>query len=245
MKRFLIGLSVTVNLLVLAGAIWVATGAPLRAAVRAFVQPAHDRWVSQFAVLPVQPGDVVFLGDSITEGGAWEELFPDVPVRNRGIGGDRTPGALERLDQVTKGQPAKVFLKIGTNDLFVGTPEEEIAANIGTILERIASESPETRAYVQSVLPRQAEWREAVESLNRRLEAVAGEHGATWVDLYPLFLDPDDGSIRDDLANDELHLLGKGYLVWRDHIDELVTKRGELRSGARVKNSVPLGELNS
>ncbi len=60
-----------------------------------------------------------------------------------------------------------------------------------------------------------------MESLNERLEATARSTGATWIDLYPLFLDP-DGSIRDDLANDELHLLGDGYIIWRDHIRELV-----------------------
>jgi hypothetical protein len=38
-----------------------------------------------------------------------------------------------------------------------------------------------------------------------------------WIDLYPRFLAP-DGSIRDDLSNDELHLLGPGYDLWRDAI---------------------------
>jgi hypothetical protein len=39
-------------------------------------------------------GEVVFLGDSITAGGAWHEWFPDVPVVNRGIDGDTS---LDRL----------------------------------------------------------------------------------------------------------------------------------------------------
>ena len=161
---------------------------------------------------------ILTLGDSITEGGAWDELFPDLPVRNRGIGGDTTSGVLDRLDQVSRGRPAKVFLKIGTNDLSLGVPEAQIAANVGTIIERIRGASPATEVYVQSVLPRAADYRAPVEGLNQQLREVAQEKGATWIDLYPHFLDEADGSIRDDLANDELHLLGDGYLLWRERI---------------------------
>ncbi|HQP10891.1 MAG TPA: TonB-dependent receptor plug domain-containing protein, partial [Candidatus Omnitrophota bacterium] len=38
-----------------------------------------------FRRYPVNRGDIVFLGDSITDGGCWEELFPGVPLKNRGI----------------------------------------------------------------------------------------------------------------------------------------------------------------
>ncbi len=220
MKRILIGLSVLLNVIVLC-AVLVLTVAPaslLGVFFGDFLALSYERWVSQFEHLEIQQGDVVFLGDSITEGGAWEELFPGVPVRNRGIGGDTTTGVLERLDQVSRGRPGKVFLKIGTNDLFMAVPEAQIAANVGTIIDEIRATSPATEIYVQSVLPRAAEYREAVESLNGRLMAVAGEKGATWIDLYPHFLDEADGSIRDDLANDELHLMGDGYLIWREQI---------------------------
>ena len=33
-----------------------------------------------------------------------------------------------------------------------------------------------------------------------------------------------DGSIRDDLSNDELHLLGGGYIIWRDAIADLLAR---------------------
>jgi lysophospholipase L1-like esterase len=220
-KRFLIGLSVLGNVLVLGAAIWFFWAGGMRTVIRNFVQGGYVRLESQFSVLPVASHDVVFLGDSITAGGQWHELFPGVAAKNRGIGGDVTKGVLDRLHQVTSGQPAKLFVKIGTNDLFAGLSEDEIVANLVVLLERVHSESPGTEVYVQSVLPRAVEFRERVESLNRRYEAVAGEHGATWVNLYPLFLD-EDGSIRNELANDELHLLGRGYEIWRDAIDAQV-----------------------
>ena len=105
MKRIAIILSVTLNVIVLAFAIWLVSGAASGYFISFFIQPAHERWVSQFEELAVTPGDTVFLGDSITEGGSWHELFPDSSVRNRGIGGDVTAGVLARIDQVRLGQP--------------------------------------------------------------------------------------------------------------------------------------------
>lgn len=65
------------------------------------------------------------------------------------------------------------------------------------------------------MLPREARRRLEVEALNREIERLARAHGAGFVDLYPRFLGP-DGSLRRDLSNDELHLLGPGYAVWSE-----------------------------
>jgi lysophospholipase L1-like esterase len=224
MKKLLIGISIAINLLLLTVVAWVWLGGARGLILEYFIEPSHTRWVSQFETLPVQPGDVVFLGDSITEGGAWHELFPQSQVRNRGIGGDTTTGVLARLGQVTAGKPAQVFLMIGTNDLAMGTPISQIAANIGEIVDQIRIASPETAIFVQTVLPRAADYRSDVETLNAEILATIGGK-ANWVDLYPEFLSPGDGSIEDALSNDELHLMGEGYLLWRDTLKPLVIQR--------------------
>jgi lysophospholipase L1-like esterase len=219
-KKWLIGASVTLNVLTLAALVSLsAFGSKL--VLKYFLAPGHERRISQFEELPLNPEDIVFLGDSITEGGEWEELFPQLPVRNRGISGDTTAGVRDRLHQVTRGKPAKVFLLIGTNDLANEIAISDIAANTDKIVAAISSASPETRVYVQSVLPRAAEYREKVEALNALLERQSAGK-ATWINLYPVFLDTADDSIRDDLSNDELHLMGSGYLLWRDAILEQV-----------------------
>src|SRR5262245_41079427 len=205
--------------------------------VRAFLEGHQARRVSAFEAFPLAPDDVVFLGDSITEGGPWEELFPGVRTRNRGIGGDTSDGVLRRLEQVTRAQPAKVFLLIGTNDLYSGASEDEIVANIEEILERLKQESPDTEVYLQSVLPRAADYRTRIEALNARLAEVAGEQAAAWVDLYPAFVDPEKGAIRPELSNDDLHLLGPGYALWKEQIEALV------RAGAEPEIEVPAEDL--
>lgn len=218
MKRGFVWISVGLNVVVLAGLAYAALGSPFRDWVHPFMTRAST---SFFAAYPVARGDVVFVGDSITAGAQWNELFPGVPVRNRGIGGDRTEDLLARIDPLTAGPARKVFLKIGTNDLGAGIDEATILENYETILDHFARDAPSTTVYVQSVLPRAASYRERVESLNAGIEALAAARGLEFIDLYPAFLD-EDGSIRDALSYDELHLTGEGYRLWQERLDSHV-----------------------
>ena len=80
--------------------------------------PDHYReMVSQFAKEPLVTGKVLFLGNSITEFGNWKKLLKDSSVINRGISGDITFGVLNRLNEIIKHQPSKLFLMIGVNDI--------------------------------------------------------------------------------------------------------------------------------
>jgi len=236
--RRLLALSLVLNTLVLAALVWFGLGPGRMTLMRSFLEGHQARRVSAFEAFPLVPDDVVFLGDSITEGGPWEELFPGVRTRNRGIGGDTSEGVLRRLDQVTRAAPSKVFVLIGTNDLFRGAAEAEVVSNIEEILDRVKEESPDTEVYLQSVLPRAASDRASVEALNARLAEVAGERGAAWVDLYPSFLDPETGGIRAELSNDELHLLGPGYSLWKEQIEGLV------RAGAEPELELPAEDVD-
>jgi len=73
----------------------------------------HAQKVSFFNRYPVQPGDIVFLGDSITDGARWDELFPGLPVKNRGINANLTTNVLERLDNIVNWRPKAIFILIG------------------------------------------------------------------------------------------------------------------------------------
>ena len=56
---------------------------------------------------------------------------------------------------------------------------------------------------------------------NRAMEQVCKRQGITWINIYPLFVDK-NGKLRADLTNDGLHLLGPGYLIWRDAVIKYV-----------------------
>ena len=109
--------------------------AALFVAVASFAQNEYNyQKRSLFEQLPIRGNDIVFLGNSITDGCEWAELFNNRHIKNRG-------------------HPKKLFLMIGTNDLAAGVSPEEVAANIGKLLDRFAEESPWTKIYVQSILP--------------------------------------------------------------------------------------------
>ena len=67
-----------------------------------------------FDILPVDSTDIVFLGNSLTDGCEWHELFADNRIKNRGISGDTASDIHRRLGSVVKGQPAKIFHMAGT-----------------------------------------------------------------------------------------------------------------------------------
>lgn len=179
---------------------------------RHFLEPQRRMKQSHFEELTLLDGQVVFLGDSITEGGAWNEWFPQAPVINRGIGGDTTDGVLKRLDTAIH-HPSQVFLLIGTNDLALRRPVDEIRANQRAIVEGIVTRAPETDLTIQSVMPRKPKFHARIERLNNTYRALAQEFGATYLDLWPALSDG-AGALNPTFTLDGLHLNGAGYRAW-------------------------------
>ena len=69
----------------------------------------YEQRVNFIRRLPVTSRDIIFLGNSITNGCEWGELFQNSHVKNRGISGDICMGVYDRLDPIIKGKPAKIF----------------------------------------------------------------------------------------------------------------------------------------
>ena len=198
----------------------ILTALLLFAAATVFAQSEYNfQRRSLFEKLPVTSKDIVFLGNSITDGGEWNELLANPRVKNRGISGDRSSWMLDRLDPIVGGQPRKLFLLIGTNDLAAGTPAAEVVANVRKIVERFQSESPRTKLYVQSVFPVNDSFKKYADivAVNKGLQALCAEKGIVYIDLWTLLADK-NGKLRADLTNDGLHLMGEGYIVWRDAV---------------------------
>ena len=185
-------------------------------------QQEHRR--QQFDEVGAPEGRVVFLGDSISEFGLWEEWLPDVPVLNRGIGGETSAQVLARLDTAVNA-PRAVFLLIGTNDLTAAVPEDRIVANVRSILQAIEKRAPGTPVYLQSVMPRSVDFRAEIESLNSRYRQLADSAPAQvqYVDLWPLLAD-ESGGLKKEYTLDRLHLNGVGYRSWADLLRPIVAQ---------------------
>ena len=186
-----------------------------------------------FEQLPITSKDIIFLGNSITNGGEWAELFNNKNVKNRGISGDICMGVYDRLSAVLKGKPAKIFLLIGINDVNRGTPADTIVQRIAMITQKIKQDSPKTKLYLQSVLPvtdyykmfggHTSRW-QMIKEINDGLIRLAEQEKVTYVDLYSHFVDSKTGKMNIEYTNDGLHLLGKGYLKWVEIVKPYVDK---------------------
>ena len=73
----------------------------------------ESRRVAQFEFVSTA-ADIVFIGDSITEGGIWNEFLPQYNVVNRGVGGDKASDILQRLDSFISVKPKIGFASEST-----------------------------------------------------------------------------------------------------------------------------------
>ena len=129
--------------------------------------------------------------------------------------------------------PDTFFMMIGTNDLAVGITPEEVAANVEKLLDRFAEESPWTKIYVQSILPVNGvdtkakpknHWKKGAEIIeaNKLIEALCeGRKNVLYIDVYSALVDQ-KGMLDQRYTNDGLHLMGEGYLAWKEVIEKYV-----------------------
>ncbi|MBF0363773.1 MAG: hypothetical protein HQK49_22325 [Oligoflexia bacterium] len=197
-----------------------------------FLNLHWERMVSFFKTHPIQKNDIVFLGDSIIESGHWAEIYSNksnyssLSVRNRGINGDTTNLILKRLSEVISGQPSKVFLLVGTNDLWLGEKIESILNNYQEILLRFKEESTSTKVYVLSILPRENFFNTSIKDLNNRLQELLQNsydpNYFEYIDIYSAFLANNNNSIDMKYTNDELHLNGDGYIKLHNLLNKYI-----------------------
>lgn len=194
----------------------------------------YVRRATHFDDLPVYRHDIIMLGNSLTDGAEWNELFRNPNVKNRGIIGDIVQGLYERMEPILQGQPRKIFILSGVNDVSHGVDGDSIGRVMEKLIVLIKERSPRTEIYLQSMLPFNTDvqmWKllagreQVVIDGNRAMEEVCKRQGVTWINLYPLFVDK-NGKLREDLTNDGLHLLGPGYLIWRDAVINYVNDKG-------------------
>jgi lysophospholipase L1-like esterase len=191
-----------------------------------------ERTLSFYQAMPIKDHCIMFVGNSITAGCDWSELFNNSNIINRGIDGNITLQVLARTDELIRHKPSKMFLKIGINDLGVGFPIDTIVNNIHKIIQRFIIESPKTKIYIQSVLPVNSsivagmvnQKNADVLVLNEKLKVLAAENGIAYIDLHSHFLAEDGVNLNPKLTNDGIHLIGQGYLLWKSLIVDCVNE---------------------
>lgn len=188
----------------------------------------YDQKLSMFEQMPTPKKAVVWLGDSITDGGEWSELFPGLHTLNRGISADNTFGILHRLNEVCSRKPKKIFLLIGINDIARGIPDDVIISNYQKIVGLMRNLTSGTKIYLQSIMPTNNAFtdfknhqnkQEHIATVNAAIQKLADGKKVFYVDLQSVFSDV-EGKLDKRYTNDGLHLLGSGYTAWKAYLKE-------------------------
>lgn len=190
--------------------------------------PTYQARMSLFKELPASKGSIVFVGDSLTHRNEWSESFPGLEIINRGIDSDRSVGVVKRFDQIIALEPSKIFLMIGVNDVYDYRDLDVIESNIERIIDRVKTELPDTKLYVQSILPvnnsvfKHRLDNKLVTKMNDKLVKLTTEKEIAFINLYPQFIKNDE--LDEIYTMDGCHLSGKGYKNWVENIRSYVVE---------------------
>jgi N-acetylglucosamine-6-sulfatase len=183
--------------------------------------------------------DLLFLGDSITQGweeeghAVWQEYYARRRPLNLGFSGDRTEHLLWRLDHTALDsiQPRVTVLMIGTNNTGHAMQDAaEVAAGVERILERIEQRLPRTQVVLLGLFPRGTEPFDPMRLNNLAINDRLRRLGATrarvhYLDLSDAFLEP-DGHISPQVMPDALHLSADGYRRWAEALEPTLRTLG-------------------
>ena len=192
-------------------------------------EPFRNHRYDSFKVLETNGESIVFIGNSITDMHCWPEAFRTstgeyLPIVNRGNSGTYSTEQSNNLESYINGQPKKVFMMIGTNDIAISGglnfSGEQVLAYVKSIVERIHARSPQTKIYLYSILKNntanrvEATWLHTNEIVKEYVETMNVDW-LTYIDLYNKLAGVAQGGVW---SYDNLHLTAAAYQVWCETI---------------------------
>ncbi|SHN59169.1 SGNH/GDSL hydrolase family protein [Desulfitobacterium chlororespirans] len=163
----------------------------------------------------------VFMGDSITEGFAFNEILPQEQVI---AGAGATAGfSYDDLDALVEQKPDQVFIMLGSVDILmpVDDPQELFGEDLRKLINRIKEELPGVEIYLQSITPvtqealKQEPRYAGIEAYNGILKEIADQSGIHYVDIGVL--------ARENpalFAEDGIHFQKEFYALWLQKLSE-------------------------
>ncbi len=175
--------------------------------------------------------DLIFIGDSITqgwEGGGkevWAKYYAPRKAMNLGISGDQTQHVLWRLDNgnLEGISPKAAVIMIGTNN-HQANSAREIADGIEAIVKKLRAKLPKMKIVILAIFPRGEkpnEDRTKLAEASAIVSKMADGKKIFYLDIGKNFLGPDE-TISKEIMPDFLHLTPKGYEIWASSIEPTV-----------------------
>jgi lysophospholipase L1-like esterase len=176
--------------------------------------------------------DLLFLGDSITEGwgnnAVWKTNYAPLNAANYGIGGDTTENVLWRIGngELEGLKPKVVVLLIGTNNFGLENARpDDVARGVTAVVETLQKKLPAAKILLLGIFPRDAkpgaDFRKRILAANAKIAELDDKKSVRYLDIGPKFLDP-EGNLSNEIMPDLLHLSTKGYEIWADAMAPLL-----------------------
>jgi len=169
---------------------------------------------------------IVFLGDSLMSQVDWAELFSNGNIKNRGIGGSTAQDIYNRIGDVIRDAPKKVFIMAGTNDILRGKSLEQFILTYNKILKVLIKELPDADIYVMSILPLNFEgdklYNDVITLTNVKIKQAVDKFNKQdkikFLDIHESFTNPGTIKLNPIYTYDGIHLTPQGYLNWKQQI---------------------------
>jgi lysophospholipase L1-like esterase len=182
---------------------------------------------AQVAKFNDRDADIIFLGDSITQGwlskgqAVWDANFDPRNALDFGISGDQTQHVLWRMESypIQRLHPKVAVVLIGTNNLHNTAPE--IADGVKAVLTKTQTMYPGIRIILVSIMPNRRA-NDLMMAANTILRTFADEKTVFYLDLVPLMTPVGDN--WKGLGADHLHPDADGYQLWADALLPLLNK---------------------
>ncbi len=194
-------------------------------------KPRHEQKLKDIKARPI---DLVFIGDSITEGWeksgvpVWDKYYAKRNAIALGYGGDRTENVLWRLQhgEVDGISPKLVVMMIGTNNTGHRHENPELTAKgIRKLLDELNTRLPNSKILLVGIFPRDRVpgtlLRSINEDVNKIIAGFADNKKVFYTDIGAKFLD-DQGQLSIDIMPDLLHPNEQGYEIWASAIEPQV-----------------------
>jgi lysophospholipase L1-like esterase len=204
------------------------------------VKAWNERHAKHLEMITGGGGDLLFIGDSITEGwsgagkAVWAKEYAPGKALNLGIGGDTTQNVLWRLANgaVAGLKPRVVVLMIGTNNFGLhGDQPGDVVRGITAVVASLREKLPGAHVLLLGIFPRDANpkagIRAKIAEVNNAIAKLDDGKAVHVLDIGPVFTEA-DGSLGKEVMPDFLHLSPIGYERWaaalRKPLTELMAK---------------------
>lgn len=191
-----------------------------------FIFILRPRTVSKIVEKRIVDENIVFVGDSITWMYDLKKYYPNRNVINSGVDGEFTYGVLDDMtNRIYRYNPSKVFILIGTNDIYKGRTIEQITDNVNKIVKGIKKNRPYCDIYLESIYPVNTTDSEKIhmdmvknrtnkfiQKINKEYKKIAKKNNITYIDMYSKLLDK-DGNLNINYTKEGLHLVDDGYKI--------------------------------